>query len=347
MRHLFTAVALALLAAVPALPAAADDSTGVRLFEMPVSSRGAPLSVTVWYPAAGGGTPVLVGDNRLFRGTAGMMDAPVADGRHPLVLVSHGSGGSIRTLGWIASHLAAAGFIVAGPDHPGTTTGNSTPADTIRVWERTADLSALLTAMLADPTWSRHIDGSRIGAMGFSLGGHTVLAIAGARVNRESYARYCDENPAMPDCVWFASGNVDMRAVDQAAFEGSSHDPRINSVVAIDPSIVHALTPESLSAIFVPVYLINLESPGSAWWIAVQADGVAQMIPSAWHDVVRSAHLTFLAQCQPDARQFLEEVGETDPLCDDRGDRTRAEVHAQLAAMIEGAFRRTLLQGQP
>ena len=341
MKRLFPVLALALLVATSALPAAADDAVGVRSFEVPAPSRGAPLSVTAWYPAAAGGTPVLVGDSRLFRGTASMMDAPVADGRYPLVLISHGSGGSIGTLGWIASHLAAAGFIVVGPDHPGTTTGNSTPADTIRLWQRPADLSAVLTALLADPMWRAHIDGSRIGAMGFSLGGYTVLAIAGARVEREAYARYCESNPTMPDCVWFASGDVDMRAVDRDAFEGSNRDPRVNAVVAIDPSVVHAFTPQSLGEIAVPIHLINLESPGSIWWDAVRADALARTIPNASHALVPAAHLSFLAECQPDARQFLEEVGETDPLCDDRGGRTRAEIHARLATLIESAFRRS------
>ena len=339
MKHLLRALALALLAITPAWQAAADDAIGVRFLEVPVPVRDVPLSVTIWYPAAEGGTRMLVGDSRLFQGTAGMMDAPAADGRHPLVLISHGSGGSIRTLGWIASHLAAAGFIVAGPDHPGTTTGDSTPADTIRLWERPADLSAVLTALLADPVWGAHIDDRRIGAMGFSLGGYTVMAIAGVRVDREAYASYCEENPTQPDCVWFASGSVDMRAVDRAAFEESSQDPRVNAVVAIDPSVVHAYTPESLGGIAVPVTLINLESPGSAWWEAVRADAITHAIPDASHHVVPGAHLTFLAECQPDAHAFLEAVGETDPLCDDRGNRTRAETHALLADLIEAGFR--------
>ena len=255
--------------------------------------------------------------------------------------MSHGSGGSIRTIGWIASHLAAAGFIVAGPDHPGTTTGNSTPADTIRLWERPADMSAVLTAMLDEPTWEPHIDSDRIGAMGFSLGGYTVLALAGTRVSRDAYAGYCDTHPTMPDCVWFASGDVDMAAVDRSAFEGSSHDPRFNAVVAVDPSVVQAMTLDSLSAITVPIHLINLESPGSIWWEAVRSDAIAETIPGASHQVLFGGHMAFLAECQPGARAFLQEVGETDPLCDDHGGKTRAEVHLALADMIEAAFRRS------
>ena len=341
MNQAFRFLVLALLASA-ALPAgAAEPPVGIRFFEAPAPARGKPLSVVVWYPATAGGRPVLVGDNRLFHGTAGMKDAPLAPGRHPLLLVSHGSGGSIRTLGWIASHLAAAGFIVAGPDHPGTTTGDSTPADTIRVWERPADLSAVLTAMLGDSLWHRHLDGGRIGALGFSLGGHSVLALAGARVEREAYARYCEAHPTMPDCVWFASDGVDMRAVDAMAFEKSSRDPRISAVIAIDPSLVQAFTPASLRAIDLPVHLVNLGGAETAWWEAVRSDVIADTIPGAGYDLVPDAvHLSFLAECQPQARAFLEEVGESDPLCDDAGGRTRAEIHAELTRLIETVLRR-------
>ena len=341
MRRVRPLFALALLVVASSAQAAIEDAVGVRFFDVTAPSRGEPLEVTAWYPAAAGGRQVLVGDTRLFRGTAGAQDAPLAEGRYPLLLVSHGSGGSITTLGWIASHLARAGFIVAGPNHPGTTTGDSTPADTVKVWERPADLSALLTAMMADPLWRAHIDGSRIGAMGFSLGGHTVLALAGARVTREAYARYCEAKADMPDCVWFAKGGVDLRAVDALEFEKSNRDPRVGAVIAIDPSIVQALTPKSLSAIAVPVHLINLGGPGSIWWDAVQADVIARTVPRAGYDVVPdAAHLTFLAECQPDGRKFLEAVGETDPLCDDAGGRTRAEIHDALANMIEAALRK-------
>ena len=346
MNNIVSTLALAFIVVVtgtlPAVSEGTSDTVGVRMFDVPSPAREADLSVTVWYPAAAGGKRIVVGNNRLFRGTAGMRDAPFLAGRYPLVLISHGSGGSIDTLGWIASHLAMAGFIVAGPNHPGTTTGNSTPANTIKLWQRPADLSAVLTAMMADPHVSKHIDAERVGAMGFSLGGHTVMAIAGARVSREDYARYCEANSTMPDCVWFASDQVDMRAVEKAAFEGTSRDARISAVVAIDPSVVQAFIPASLDGITIPVNLINLGASDSAWWDAVRADIIAGRIDNARHQVISdAAHLTFLAECQTGARAFLEEVGETDPLCDDAGGRTRSKIHTQIKDMIEAAFRQS------
>lgn len=323
--------------------AAASDHVGTRSLAVPAPQRGgAGLDVTVWYPVAAGGVPVLVGDDRLFKGTAAWRDAPLAPGRFPVVLVSHGSGGNIESLGWIAEHLAARGFIVAGPNHPGTTRGNSTPIDTTRIWQRPADLSAVLTTMTSDPGWSPHIDAGRIGAMGFSLGGHTALAIGGGRVTAEAYARYCDEAATMPDCVWFASGGVDLRAVDKARFEQSNRDPRIKAIVAIDPSIAQALTPESLRAMSVRVAIINLGRPGHIP-VSVDSAWIARAIPGASYATVEDAvHFSFLAECQPGARAFLQATGDRDALCDDAGGRTRDLLHAQLAEMIAATFDRDL-----
>ena len=342
MSRILTLAAVALLAG-GSFSKAGADAPGVRIVEIPVAAREAPLNVTIWYPAAGEGTSrLLVGGNRLFRGTLGWQDAPIAEGRYPLVLVSHGSGGSFTALGWIASRLAAAGFIVAGPNHPGTMTGDSTPADTVTVWKRPADLSAVLSALLRNPVWAEHIDERRIGAMGFSLGGHTVLAIAGARVEREAYARYCETYPKMPDCVWYAKGGVDIRTVDREKFESSMRDPRIGSVVAIDPALARAYTRDSLKDVAIPVHLINLERPGSPWWEAARADEIVGAFPRANHRIVAdAAHLSFLDECGPEARDMLEAEGETDPLCEDGGGRTRAKIHAELAETIEAAFERS------
>ena len=327
------------LVCVAATSALAFDRVGTRSLAVPAPERGgALLDVTVWYPAADGGVPVLVGDDRLFRGTAAWRDAPLAEGRFPLVLVSHGSGGDIRRLGWLASRLAARGFVVAGPNHPGTTRGDSTPADTTRIWERPTDLSAVLTSMTKDPMWASHLDADRIGALGFSLGGHTVLALGGARVTAEAYARYCDENATMPDCVWFASGGVDLRTVDTTRFEQSNRDPRIVAVVAVDPAIAQAFTPESLQAMSARVALINLGRPGHIP-VSVDSAWISRVVPGASYATVADAvHFSFLAECQPGARAFLEETGDRDALCDDAGGRARDALHAQLAEMIAAAF---------
>ena len=68
----------------------------------------------------------------------------------------------------------------------------------------------------------------------------------------------------------------------------------------------------------------------------------ARMIFGGTHEFVPgAAHLSFLAQCKSDGRKLLELEGDPEPLCDDAGSRTRAELHSQLKKMIAASFERS------
>ena len=107
-------------------PAHANDSVGVRQIAAPSKERGANLDVTVWYPAQSGGEKVVLGESVFFEGTPAMLDAPISNGRFPLILLSHGAGlaGNPQAISWIAAPLAKQGFVVAAPAHPGTSGKN-------------------------------------------------------------------------------------------------------------------------------------------------------------------------------------------------------------------------------
>jgi predicted dienelactone hydrolase len=346
-----------ILAVVAAKPLLAAESVGVRMIAVASPARGTNLAVTVWYPALPGGEKTLVGDSKLLKGTEAFANAPLAPGRFPLILISHGSGARIQNLGWLATSLVRAGFIVAGPNHPGTTSGDSTPIDTPKLWERTDDLSTVLTAMTNDPAWNSAIAEDRIGVLGFSLGGAAAMEIAGARANREAYARYCDSYPTMADCVWFAGGKgfvkgeavasekVDLRQIDRVRFEQSNRDPRITSAVLVDPSVAQAFDTQSLKEITIPMNFINLGRPGRVP-VAVIADGLARLTPEGSYAQVDDAvHFSFLAECKPGGAELLKSLGDTDRLCDDGGARSRADIHAELTAMITAAFTHDLKTG--
>ncbi len=343
MKRLSCLLALALFGAIQSAWAETSNVPGVRAITAPAPQRGRALDVLIWYPAKEGGAPELIGDNALFRGTRAVRDAPMQDGRHPLVLLSHGSGGSAATLGWIASRLAGAGFLVAAPNHPGTTTGDSSPAATIRIWERPADLAAVLSALQEDPALGNRIDPRRIGVLGFSLGGHTALALVGVRADAQAYRRYCDLNKElMSECAWFARGGLDLAGIETARFEQSSRDPRVMAAVAVDPGLVQAFVLESLAAIDASISIINLGRSGTIP-LAVEASAVARLMPRATYETVPDAiHFSFLGECKPEGRATLAAEGETDPLCEDAGGRSREVLHEELAGMIVSAFQRHL-----
>lgn len=334
--------------------ALAADEVGVKTLTVPSPARGRDLAVTIWYPATPGGTNIRVGENKLFQGAPALANAPRAPGRFPLILVSHGSGARIENLGWIANRLVAAGFIVAGPNHPGTTSGDSTPIATPNVWERTDDLATLLTALTESPDWRDALADRRVGVLGFSLGGTTAMELAGAIPDREAYARYCDTYPAMMDCVWFAGGKgyvdgeavpsqkVNLRQMDKSRFEQSNRDPRIGSAVLVDPGMAMAFQPTSLQAIAIPMHFINLGGPGTVP-PGVAAEDLARLTPKGDYAQVDGAvHFTFLAECQPGGKALLAAIGEADRLCDDGGSRPRAAMHAELGDRIAADFTRDL-----
>lgn len=78
------------------------------------ATRDADLHVVVLHPALAAERPEPI--ERLTLDVA--MDAPLAPGRFPLVLVSHGTGGSHLLYRGLAAHLARQGFVVALVEHP-------------------------------------------------------------------------------------------------------------------------------------------------------------------------------------------------------------------------------------
>jgi predicted dienelactone hydrolase len=325
--HLFTST----------LPTLAQQSPGFQSLRLPAAHRQQALEVLLWYPAQAGGQAVSVAENRLFYGSAARQNAPLAAGRYPLVLVSHGMGGHAAGLGWIASQLAQGGFIVAAVNHPGSTAGDLNAAAAVQVWQRPADLSAVLTALLADPAWQPHIQPERVGVLGFSLGGYTALALAGARVNLRDYARYCDQ-PVPPgtvvaECPGFARGGVDLRMLDATRFGQDHHDARIRAVVAVDPGLAQAFEADSLRRIQVPIHIINLGRPGQIP-LAVAAAPLAATIPTAHYASVPDAtHFSFLGVCKPGGAALLARDGD-DPVCDDGGGRSRNGIHQELVEKV-------------
>ncbi len=337
------ALALALLLApLSGLPAAAQEASpsapipGHERLDIAAPLRGAPLKASVWYPTPGQTYRAFIGDNAIFIGAPAFMGAPYPAGKLPLVLISHGSGGNIDSLSWLANGLTAQGFIVAGVNHPGSTSGDSSPRRSVRHWERAQDVRALLDGLLADPDLGPHIDTSHISALGFSLGGVTAMTLAGARPDRDAFARYC----AVPaegkkDCLFFSKGGVAFDQLPKAPFEQDLRDPRLSKVVAVDPALAKVYTPDSLKGITVPVEVVSLGDPV---WEAVEVGptggNFAARIPHFVHETIAPAdHYSFLALCKPAAPELLKAEGE-DPICTDPAGADRAEVHRQVIARV-------------
>jgi predicted dienelactone hydrolase len=357
------AAALCWAAATPADQAGLHVGETMRVFHPAVARnwRGAKteaLVTHIWYPVdtSVAQTPHEIGapGQPLFYGHTAADDAPLATARtrYPLLVLSHGTGGSADSLDWLASALAAQGYIVAGTDHPGNSAGAPMTRDGFMLWwERATDASEVLDGVLADPLLGPHVDRERIGAVGFSLGGYTVLELAGARTNLQAFEHFCTSAEADAIChpleaarISDASGAAPLTLDDlspearasRARAGASYRDPRVKAVFAMAPALGEAFDGTSFADVTIPVSLIAGEADVTAP-VATNIHRIAGLMPKAQVEMVPGAsHYTFLDTCLP------EVVARLAGICRDGPGIDRDAVHALAADRAIRFFAATL-----
>ncbi len=111
---------------------------------------------------------------------------------------SHGIGGIELGHSVLAQALARNGYLVAALCHPGDNWQDRSLMEKSpeRYFdERPRQASRVIDAILVDPLWKDRIasdgQGPRVGALGHSAGGYTVLALAGARPDLSRLRQHC------------------------------------------------------------------------------------------------------------------------------------------------------------
>jgi len=325
--------------------AAASELVGVRQITAPSKERRSDLAVIVWYPADPGGKPVTLGESVFFVGTDAMLEAPISRGKYPLILLSHGAGlgGTPQATSWIATPLAKQGFIVVAPTHPGNAGANRSAAETMKLWLRPADITATLDAIKKDAFFKDGLETDRIGALGLSAGGNTILALVGARIDPIRLANYCDTDALNPSlCGWVRQSGVDLHAMDMKLAGRNNKDKRIQFAMAIDPAPVDVFQPNTFSEVSIPVEIVNLGRPGKIPRTALASE-IAKAIPEGKYFTIQDAsHYSMFGECKPGAAEIAESEQVGDPICSDGGGQSRLEIHKQLIDMVTEAFERAL-----
>ncbi len=110
------------------------------------------------------------------------MNAPLAAGHFPLVMLSHGSGGSYLTHRTLAIHLAEQGMVVAVPEHPHNNRHDNSWGDKLdNIQHRPRHLQLAMADLLEDAVLGLSLLVDQIGIIGHSVGAYTALALAGAQ----------------------------------------------------------------------------------------------------------------------------------------------------------------------
>ena len=299
-----------------------------------------PISGVIWYPSQSKTPPIhvmKVGDNKVFYGRPIQTGANLADGKFPLIVLSHGLGGNQYNISWLATALVTHGYIVAGVNHPGTTSGDFAPHHAIRHWTRAQDISHLLDALLADPVYGKGIDQQNIAVLGFSLGGLTSLQLVGARTDLSKYRQFCADDKNKIDCQIWEKSAIDLGEISADKFGQSLIDKRVKRVITIDPPLTVAMNVADLQKRRDDVLLINLGDtanrlPTTDLW--QDGQGFARHFPAQnYHQILQGNHFSFLGLCKPEGARFLREDGE-DPVCDAPDKSDREKIHRKILSLV-------------
>lgn len=304
-----------------------------------------PIAWSAWYPADathGGERPL----GQPFDLGPVVKDAPLAAPQtFPVVLLSHGTGGTAESLGWVARCLASAGYVVIGANHHGNTAIEPyLPHGFLCWWERAIDLSVLLTDLGTNGVFAGRLDLDQVAAVGFSLGCHSICALAGARTSMdqfETWHRTSDAARRGPQEFPDLFDHMKDLATSSRSFQQSwarhgedFSDPRIGALVMMaPPPPVRSLTPRSIARIEQPTTILtagtDYEAPPEhgVTWLQGQNPGFQHQ------DLGQHVgHYSFLELPADKALMGIVDIFTDHPEVD------RKDIHRRAAKLVRGAL---------
>ena len=258
--------------------------------------------------------------------------AKIAMGRYPLLMLSHGNTGTPLALHDLATSLARKGFVVVAVLHPGDNYKDHSRLGTLsNLYGRPMQISAAISATLADPELSPYVHDDQVGVIGYSAGGETALILAGAQPDLDRLRRYCQERPEERDaCTTKGELIADRDDLEPAA------DPRIRALLLMAPlSLMFGR--QTLADVHVPVLLYSGEND-SLVFPDKNADALARKLPvePEFKVIPGAGHFVFMAPCND------EQMAAMPGLCTDAQGVDREDIHRDLIYEAGRFFGKTL-----
>jgi predicted dienelactone hydrolase len=292
--------------------------------------EGGPMPAIVVYPSATGAETTRLG---LFTISAGH-EAPPAPGAHPLIVFSHGTGGSSLGHHDSLTALASAGFVAAAVEHPRDNyRDDSGFATDLQLIGRPHHIVALIDALLAHSTIGAIVDGGRVGMVGHSAGAYTALLIAGAVPNFALVKAYREAVPSDPYRKRADEAGTQRRKPDLKYVA----DPRVRAIFVMAPALGYAFDQSALSKVRIPVRLYRPaadEMLPHPW----NAERIAQFLPVRPEYVVLdgAGHFVFLAPCPRVLAWIARQI------CTDPAGIDRTALHERLNTEMVAFFKQSL-----
>ena len=182
----------------------------------------------------------------------------------PLIVIVQGFGSSRGNYAHVAEQLASHGYAVAAVEHIGSNLEYRqaflrgelgdwiTPIEFIgRALDVTYLLDELEKLAAQEPEWSNKINLDQVGVFGYSFGGYTALAVAGAEINQPRLVKECNEEN-FSIVISFA---LQCQAQYLPPTNFQIRDPRIKAVFSAYPFTNPIFGPEGLSKIDIPTMI--------------------------------------------------------------------------------------------
>ncbi|WP_460940934.1 alpha/beta hydrolase family protein [Spirosoma humi] len=314
---------------------------GQQTFSFMDSSRHRPVVTEVWYPT----DDSLKASDQAF--SPFIRQYTVRNGqlptyKMPLIMLSHGTGGGRLTMEWLAQGLVQHGFVVAAVDHWGNTYDNKVALEFLKPWERPLDIRFALTALLTNTPFSTVIDSQRIGAAGFSYGGYTVIALAGAVLDYKALLTYYKTKgrqeidiPELPGVAQYLDDPSIQVAIEKIP---SLQDNRISAFLAISPALGQGfVSKDQMKAIQKPVYVIGAHSDKMAP-VKTNAYHYHGLIPGSnyYEFKGKTGHYVMLNEATEEVKKSDPTYFTDDPTVD------RHKVHSAVIRLAAQFFRHKL-----
>ena len=179
-----------------------------------------------------------------------------------LVVLAPGLNSDYTALLYVGNHLSSHGYAVATLNFPYTSTdaiqsgiAGTAPMPSPSAWfSQPTTISDLIDVV--QRRWGDRLDSNRVGALGQSLGGYTVTALAGAPLDwthlREACKRYAKPNQVQINLakLWQCQDpSQPIQTLNQA-------DARIKAVIAVNPVTNPIFSANSLRSIATPYMMI-------------------------------------------------------------------------------------------
>ena len=303
-----------LLLAAELFAAASFAAVGYQQVTIP-DRDGKSMQAGIWYPS---NTQPLAHPLAMFTQEVAL-NGPIAGQGLPLILISHGTGGSLSSHIDTANALARAGFVVAAITHIGDNPQDqSYVGKRIDLIDRPRQVKAALDWLLSSWPGRLNLNPRRVGIFGFSLGGFTSLVLIGGTPETARMAQLCDSKPDAPECAFIKNAHGDQLS-PSAESPLWAHDARIKAAVIAAPAAGYLFGPGDLREVSVPIQLWRAENDShapDAWNGAVIRDNL-KVHPDS-HLVQGADHFVFLAPCSEALAGAAAQICQ-DPAGVDRG----------------------------